>query len=145
VERVLGQDLEEETTQDEEQAPPRVLIVDDEEEARLMVRALLEREEYEVWEAENGHKAQDIIKNDPNWSLVILDLKMPGMDGREVLQFIRGSSDSVAIPVMIRTGTGTDHTEAELLEMGADDYIPKSVDPARFMARVRAVLRRSLL
>ena len=105
----------------------------------------MEREEYEVWEAENGHKAQDIIKSDPNWSLVILDLKMPGIDGREVLQFIRGSASSVAIPVMIRTGTGSDHTEAELLEAGADDYVPKSMDPARFMARVRAVLRRSLL
>ena len=145
VERVLGQDLEEESSYEEEQAAPRILIVDDDEEARLTVRALLEREEYEIWEAESGHKAKEILKTDPNWSLIILDLKMPGMDGREVLQLIRGSADTVAIPVMIRTGTGTEHTEAELLEAGADDYIPKSVDPARFMARVRAVLRRSLL
>ncbi len=145
VERVLGQDLEEESSYEEEQAAPRILIVDDDEEARLTVRALLEREEYEIWEAESGHKAKEILKTDPNWSLIILDLKMPGVDGREVLQLIRGSADTVAIPVMIRTGTGTEHTEAELLEAGADDYIPKSVDPARFMARVRAVLRRSLL
>ena len=145
VERVLGQDLGEESPFEEEQVPHRILIVDDDESARLTVRALLEREEYEIWEAENGYKAKDILRSDPNWSLIILDLKMPGMDGREVLQIIRGSSDTAAIPVMIRTGTGTEHTEAELLEAGADDYVPKSVDPARFLARVRAVLRRSLL
>jgi DNA-binding response OmpR family regulator len=69
---------------------------------------------------------------------------MPGMDGRQVLQQIRGSTDTSALPVLIRTGTGSDTLEAELLEAGADDYVDKSVDADRFMARVRAVLRRAM-
>jgi DNA-binding response OmpR family regulator len=66
------------------------------------------------------------------------------MDGREVLHHIRGSVDTAALPVLIRTGTGSNAIEAELLEAGADDYVEKSVEPDRFMARVHAVLRRSL-
>jgi DNA-binding response OmpR family regulator len=74
----------------------------------------------------------------------VLDLAMPGMDGREVLQQIRGSVDTAALPVLIRTATGSDVIEAELLEAGADDYVDKSVDADRFLARVGAVLRRAV-
>jgi DNA-binding response OmpR family regulator len=66
------------------------------------------------------------------------------MDGREVLRQVRGSVDTAALPVLIRTGTGSDVLEAELLEAGADDYVDKSVDSDRFIARVRAVLRRAV-
>jgi two-component system KDP operon response regulator KdpE len=69
---------------------------------------------------------------------------MPGMDGREVLQHIRGSIGTAALPVLIRTGTGSDSLEAELLEAGADEYVDKSMDSERFIARVRAVLRRAV-
>jgi type II secretory ATPase GspE/PulE/Tfp pilus assembly ATPase PilB-like protein/ActR/RegA family two-component response regulator len=144
VERVLGQMLEEEEAQEEE-GPPRILVVDDDEDARLFTRSLLEKEEFEVQEAEDGHAAMDILKVDPDFSLVILDLKMPGLDGREVLNLIRGSVDTAALPVLIRTGVGTPRDEAELLDAGADDFMAKSVDSARFVARVRAIIRRSLL
>jgi DNA-binding response OmpR family regulator len=53
--------------------------------------------------------------------------------------------DTAALPVLIRTGTGNEIVEAELLEAGADDYLDKSVDATRFVARVKAVLRRSAL
>ena len=62
-----------------------------------------------------------------------------------MLDKIRGSVETAALPVLIRTGTGNERVEAELLEAGADDYLDKSVDASRFVARVRAVLRRSLL
>jgi two-component system KDP operon response regulator KdpE len=62
-----------------------------------------------------------------------------------VLDLIRGSVSTSALPVLVRTGTGSDKIEAELLEAGADDYVEKSVDPERFLARVHAVLRRALL
>jgi DNA-binding response OmpR family regulator len=62
-----------------------------------------------------------------------------------VLDKIRGSVDTGALPVLIRTGTGNEQVEAELLEAGADDYLDKSVDATRFVARVKAVLRRSAL
>src|SRR5690606_11762304 len=123
------------------QAPPRILVVDDDQDARVLMRALLEADRFEVEEAEDGYRALDILKEDQEFQLVILDLAMPGLDGRQVLAQIRGSTDTSAIPVLIRTGTGSDTLEAELLEAGADDYVDKSVDADRFMARVRAVLR----
>jgi type II secretory ATPase GspE/PulE/Tfp pilus assembly ATPase PilB-like protein/ActR/RegA family two-component response regulator len=143
VERVLGQGIDEGTV-DAQRGPPRILLVDDEQDARLLMRALLERDSYEVEEAEDGHEALDILREDHGFSLIILDLAMPGLDGRQVLQQIRGSVDTAALPVLIRTGTGSDVLEAELLEAGADDYVDKSVDADRFMARVHAVLRRAM-
>ena len=145
VERVLGAVAEEQEAAQEEKGPPRILLVDDDEDARLLMRTLLEDEAFEVHDAGDGHKAMDILKVDPDFSLVILDLRMPGMDGREVLNLIRGSVDTAALPVLIRTGAGTAQDEAELLDAGADDFMAKSVDSARFLARVKAIIRRSLL
>ena len=144
VERILGQIVEEEP-EEVASGPHRILIVDDDAEARLLMRTLLEAEDFEVEEASGGREAMDLLKSDPNYSLCILDLSMPDLDGREVLKQIRDSVDTAALPVVIRTGTGTHEIEAELLDAGADDYLDKTVDAARFMARVKAVLRRSLL
>ena len=143
IERVLGQGLEE-TPDEADAGPPRILLVDDDEQARLLMRTLLEKEGYEVYDAEDGYKALDILKSDQDFRLVVLDLAMPGMDGRQVLDQIRGSVETAALPVLIRTGTGSDKIEAELLQAGADDYVDKSMDAARFLARVHAVLRRAI-
>jgi CheY-like chemotaxis protein len=56
---------------------------------------------------------------------MVLDLLMPRKDGREVLQWIRGSVETAALPVLVRTGKEGEESEAELLEAGADDYVPK--------------------
>ena len=143
VERVLGGSIDEELGA-EDTGPPRILLVDDDQDARLLMRTLLEKEGCEVEEAEDGYRCMELLKTDTNWNLIILDLAMPGMDGKDVLQQIRGSVVTSAVPVLIRTGTGSDALEAELLNAGADDYIEKSVDATRFMARVNAVLRRAL-
>ena len=145
VERVLGQQVEDEGEKGEDVGPSKIMLVDDDSDARLMMRNLLEKEAYEVHEAEGGTQALDLLKADPNFSLLILDLSMPGMDGRELLDKVRGNVETAALPVLIRTGMGDDRLEAELLEAGADDYLDKSVDAVRFVARVKAVLRRSLL
>ncbi|MGD2068713.1 MAG: ATPase, T2SS/T4P/T4SS family [Gemmatimonadota bacterium] len=144
VERVLGQQVEEEPD-DPEAGSPRILLVDDDEEARRALRPLLESEGYEVYEASDGHRALDILKADPNYSLCILELGTSGVGGQEVLQRVRGSMDTAALPVMIRTGRGSEALEAELLRAGADDYVEKSVGDARLLARVEAILRRSLV
>ena len=143
VERVLGQNLDEELVGDVDRVP-RVLLVDDDEEARLLMRSILEQDGYDVEEAVDGHNALDMLKVDQEYNLVVLDLAMPGLDGRQVLGQIRGSVDTAALPVLIRTGTGSDELEAELLEAGADDYVEKTVDATRFLARVHAVLRRAM-
>ncbi len=143
VERVLGQAIEDEP-EDEVKGPPRVLVVDDDEDARLLVRTVMQKQGFEVTEAKDGFQALEILKIDPEYSVVILDLLMPGMNGREVLQKIRSAVDTAALPVLIRTGTGTERDETELLMAGADDFIPKTADPSRLLARVQAVLRRSV-
>ncbi len=143
VERVLGQGVEQ-PEGDVVTGPPRILLVDDDEQARLLMRTVLERDGYDVEEAEDGYRALDRLGENPDFHLVVLDLAMPGLDGRDVLDRIRGSVDTSALPVLIRTGKGSDELEAELLEAGADDYVDKSVDETRFMARVRAVLRRAM-
>jgi type II secretory ATPase GspE/PulE/Tfp pilus assembly ATPase PilB-like protein/CheY-like chemotaxis protein len=143
IERVLGQGLEEDSI-DNDRVAPRILLVDDDQDARVLMRTLLERDGYEVEEAEDGYKAIDILKEDQEFNLVVLDLAMPGLDGRQVLQQIRASVDTSAVPVLIRTATGSDVIEAELLEAGADDYVDKAVDADRFLARVHAVLRRAM-
>jgi CheY-like chemotaxis protein len=145
VDRVLGQQVEEEKEDTEDRGPARIMLVDDDADARLMMRGLLENEGFEVIEAENGANALEQLKADPHVSLLILDLAMPDMDGREVLDKVRGSVETGALPVLIRTGRGDNQVEAELLEAGADDYLEKSVDAARFVARVKAILRRSML
>jgi len=83
-------------------------------------------------------------EEDQDFNLVILDLAKPGQHGRAVLHQVRGSVETAALPVLIRTGTGSDQIEAELLEAGADDYVEKSLDADRFMARVHAVLWRAM-
>jgi type II secretory ATPase GspE/PulE/Tfp pilus assembly ATPase PilB-like protein/ActR/RegA family two-component response regulator len=144
VERVLGQDLDK-AEAEEDKGPPKVLLVDDDEDARLMMRKVLERQGYDLVDAEDGQKALDILQQDPHYSLIILDLSMPIIDGWQVLQTVRGTKDTAAVPVMIRSGKASDADEAELLEAGADDFITKQVDANRFLARVRAVLRRAAL
>lgn len=144
VERVIGQ-MQDHEEAEEQKGPPRILIVDDEEEARLMMKTILEKEGYEVRTVEDGQKAKDVLATDPYWSLVILDLLMPRMDGRELLRWIRGAVDTMAIPVVVRTGKEGDEAEAEILEAGADDYVTKGIQAQRFLARVRAILRRAAL
>ena len=144
VERVVGtnKELAENRKVD---GPPKILVVDDDEEMRLKHRTLLEGEGYVVTEAEDGEKALAMLNDEPAYSLVLLDLKMPGADGLEVLRTIRGRSDTFAIPVMISTGSNGGDTEVELLDAGADDFVPKETGADRLRARINAVLRRSNL
>ena len=144
VERVLGQP-DDEPERDGDRGPTRILVVDDDAEARTMLRGLLEGAGYEVQEASDGQEALDALTGFHDFSLVVLDLKMPRVSGHEVLERLRSSADTYATPVLIRTGTGTDEDEASLLEAGADDYVRKDADATRTLARVRAVLRRSAL
>ena len=76
-------------------------------------------------------------------ALLVLDLDMPGMGGREVLARVRQTVATAGLPALVLTGSGTEEMEAELMEAGADDYIRKPLEPARFVARVRAALRRA--
>ncbi len=128
---------------DEEDGPPRVLLVDDDPVARAIARALLERDRFEVQEAEDGQAALDILVRDPDFSIVVLDLDMPRLGGQETLQQIRATPATAALPAIVLTGRAGADSEAALLRDGADDYLNKPIDAVRFGARVQAALRRA--
>lgn len=119
---------------------PRVLLVDDDATIREHLGPVLERSGLEVEEADDGAAALDAIaRRRPD--LVILDVMMPGMDGREVLRRIRSEHDW--LPVILLTRVGESYERAAALDEGADDYLNKPFDPHELVARVRAVLRRT--
>lgn len=120
-----------------------VLLVDDDGASRTIARALLEMEGYQVEEAQDGLEALAALKRRVDFSLVILDLDMPRLGGREVLKEIRGNMATVGLPVLILTGSTNPETEFEVMDEGADDYIRKPFDPRRFTTRVKAALRRA--
>jgi DNA-binding response OmpR family regulator len=120
-----------------------VLLVDDDASNRMIGRALLEREGYRVSEARDGREALDLLASNPDFSMVVLDLDMPRVNGRQVLRVMRDTATTAAVPVIVLTGASDPATEVELLESGADDYLNKPLDPARFLLRVKAVLRRA--
>lgn len=122
---------------------PRILVVDDDGANRTIARALLEREGYEVEEAADGSEALARLARGEHFSLMVLDLDMPMLGGREVLKAVRGSVTTAGLPVVVLTGSGDPAAEIELLDAGADDYIRKPIDPPRFLTRIRATLRRA--
>ena len=105
VERVLGQIVDEEEAK-QSVGPTRVLLVDDDEEVRYMLEELLLREGFEVTVVDDGKRALDVLKADADYSLMILDLGMPRLDGRQVLDQVRGWVDTAALPVIVWTGSG---------------------------------------
>jgi DNA-binding response OmpR family regulator len=73
----------------------------------------------------------------------VLDLDMPRLGGREVLARLRAEVATAALPVIVLTGSDDQDLEVALMEAGADDYIRKPLEPARFVARVKGTLRRA--
>ena len=121
-----------------------VLVVDDEAQDRLIVSSVLKQMGFQVIEAPEGAAAIEMIeKGDQDFSMVLLDLYMPGVDGLELLRSIRQSLSTQSLPVIVLTSSGNPRDELALLEAGADDFLLKPVVVDRLEARVRAVLRRS--
>ncbi len=119
--------------------PARILVVDDEERIRRLIRMYLEREEYEVEEAEDGDAAlQKAVQED--YDLIVLDLMLPGKDGIEVCKALR---ETKATPVIMLTAKGEESNRVQGFEVGTDDYIVKPFSPREVVLRVKALLRRS--
>ncbi|AXF54849.1 response regulator transcription factor [Salicibibacter kimchii] len=122
-----------------EETTERILVVDDEARIRRLLRMYLERENYQVEEAENGELALEMAK-ETDYDLILLDLMMPGMDGIEVLQELRKIK---ATPVAILTAKGEESERVQGFEEGTDDYIVKPFNPREVILRVKALLRRA--
>jgi two-component system, OmpR family, response regulator ResD len=118
---------------------PRILVVDDEERIRRLVRMYLERSGFEVVEAEDGRTAVELVFSEP-FSLIILDLMLPEMDGRDVCTQIRQHYE---VPIMMLTAAGDEMNRIHGFELGADDYVVKPFSPRELVMRVKALLKRA--
>ncbi len=116
-----------------------LLLVDDDVNWLAELKSFLERCGFNVITAVDGIEALDLVpKSHPD--LIILDLKMPRLDGRETLRRLRRANDNT--PVIVLSQIDTVAERVLTLQDGADDYLNRSCDPAEFVARIQAVLRR---
>jgi DNA-binding response OmpR family regulator len=117
-----------------------VLLVDDDEELADMLKNYLEREGYSVsWAADGETGVREALSG--RYSIAVVDVMMPRMNGIETLMAIRARSK---LPVIMLTAKGDDTDRIVGLEIGADDYIPKPCTPRELAARIRAILRRTV-
>lgn len=118
----------------------RILIADDEQGIAKALKVILEKNKFAVDAVFNGTDALDYIMSTP-YDAIVLDIMMPGLDGLTVLK--RAREAGVKTPVMLLTAKSEISDRVAGLECGADDYLPKPFATAEFVARVRALTRRS--
>ena len=118
---------------------PKILLVEDEQALRETLMFLLESEGYEVIEAEDGAAAISQFEKH-GADLVLLDLMLPKLSGKEVCKQIRLTSD---VPVIMLTAKDTEIDKVIGFEIGADDYVTKPYSKTELLARMKAVLRRN--
>ena len=117
----------------------RVLVVEDEQSLREPLVYLLQKEGYEVLEAEDGIKALSLFETERP-DLILLDLMLPGKSGSEVCRSIRATSN---VPIIMLTAKDGEIDKVVGLEIGADDYVTKPYSTRELLARMKAVLRRN--
>ena len=119
----------------------RILVVDDDPIVLKLVSVSLQQEGYEVLTASSGQETFQLLnENEEGPNLIILDIKMPEMDGLEVCQHVRTFSD---VPIIMLTALKQDGDVVRSITNGADDYITKPFSVDVLLARVQAVLRRT--
>jgi two-component system response regulator RegX3 len=118
----------------------KVLVVEDERSLREPLVYLLEKEGYEVVEAEDGAKALKIFES-VGADIILLDLMLPEVNGNEVCRIIRQTS---AVPIIMLTAKDSEIDKVVGLEIGADDYVTKPYSTRELLARMKAVLRRKV-
>lgn len=123
--------------------PPHVLVVDDDGTTRAIARGVLQAAGYRVSEAKDGAEALVMLARGEHFSLMLLDLDMPTIGGRDVLRSVRQSINTMGLPVVVLTGTPDRNAEVELMELGADDYLRKPIDPPLLSIRIKAAMRRT--
>lgn len=117
----------------------RILVADDEERIRHMIRDYTENEGYIIDEAADGKEALELF-GENSYSIIILDVMMPEVDGWSVLREIRRKS---SVPIIMLTARGEEYDKLFGFELGADDYLVKPFSPRELLARMKAIIRRS--
>ena len=123
---------------------PRILMIEDDETTSALVRHRLERDGMEVEQHARGSDAMEILARDDaagEYDLVLLDMKLPGADGFEILRELRGRAGWQDVPVVMLTGMGREDDIVRAFDFGASDYVLKPFSPAELLARVNRLLR----
>lgn len=116
-----------------------ILVIDDDESIRRMVRDKLEYEGFEVWSANDGQHALEIIDQRGLPHLAIVDIHMPGMDGFAFCEIVQGYAD---LPIILLTAVDDEETIIRGIKYFAEDYVTKPFSPRQLAARVERVLHR---
>ena len=122
----------------------RILVVDDYRTNRLKLSLGLKQQGHTVAEAESGRQALDMLRAEP-FDLVLLDILMPEMDGYEVLRQMKSDSTLRDVPVIVISAQDELESMVRGIELGAEDYLPKSFDPVLLRARLEACLEKKRL
>lgn len=117
-----------------------ILVADDDKHTRMLLRAVLESENYTVSTAETGEQALELLDRE-HIDLVILDVMMPEMDGYEFTRIVR-QTDST-LPILMVTAKHLPEDEKKGFLVGTDDYITKPIDEEKLLLRIKALLRRA--
>jgi adenylate cyclase len=121
-----------------------VLVVDDDPVNRLMLSGSLERGGHQVTTAEDGSRALDLVRAG-RFDVILLDVVMPGLDGYGVLEHLKADPDLRHIPVIMVTAVDDIDSAVRCIELGADDYLSKPIDPVLLGARINAGLNKKRL
>lgn len=118
----------------------QILVVDDDRNTRLLLRAVLQAENYTVFTAENGEDALQVMDRE-HIDLVVLDVMMPKMDGYEFTRILRQTDNNLPILMVSARQQPADKRQGFLV--GTDDYITKPIDEVEMLLRIKALLRRA--
>ena len=120
----------------------KILVVDDDPDIRDILKLTLSEENYEILEAADGEEALKIITaKAPH--LVLLDYKIPKIDGREVCRRIKNDLLLRHLPIIMVTAKGDIEDKVDGIDAGADDYVVKPFEPKELLARIRMIVRRT--
>jgi phosphate regulon transcriptional regulator PhoB len=120
-----------------------VLVVEDEGDILELIAYYLRKEDFDVTTCSDGEEALALIKK-KRYDLVVLDLMLPGIHGMDLCRILRSDDRTSSLPIIMVTAKTDDYDKVHGLEAGADDYITKPFNPQEVVARVKAVLRRTL-
>src|SRR5215211_7833394 len=126
------------------QEPSRLLVVDDNKVNRILLARGLEAQGHKVETAENGKEALEKLRSD-SFDLVLLDIEMPEMDGYQVLEVCIGDTELRNIPIIMTSSLDEINSVVKCIELGAEDYLNKPINPILLRARVNASLEKKRL
>lgn len=117
----------------------KILVVDDEKDIRKLVGIYLKKQGYTVEDAENGKIAIEMVKENPDFDLIIMDIMMPEMSGLEACRAIREFS---SVPVLFLTAKTQEPDKNDAYDTGGDDFLSKPFEQSELIRKVKALIRR---